>query len=265
MAKQKKIGIKYYLNKRLNPSKLGDGDHFPVYVRVIYNRESSQFYFPLLYGDGTLNEEKFESFFTNRSNQKINKQIDRFDSLIIDIIRFESSKIGDKYKIKGLSKKISNYYGSIIPEFENHLKKCLESELSGNEKISFSDISHEVLFFFEVYYLIEGVLNKDLKSELSDSLVNKILAYINLLAFSNTFNFPVLEDNPWQFIDWVRDEKLKANFKDFLFNQHVQSKEFPNKDKDSRIQKLYNEYKCTEIQIPKCLKTIDLVVIELTG
>ena len=42
MAKEKKITIKHFLNKRLRPRMSNaDGDRFPVYTNVTYNRQTT--------------------------------------------------------------------------------------------------------------------------------------------------------------------------------------------------------------------------------
>ena len=257
MAKEKKIGIRYYLNTQLNPQVLKGEDHFPVYVRVVYNRLNTQFFFPLLYKASYITAKEFQDFFVDRSNPEINKQIETFEDELKKIVRFEFKIKGDSFHIRGIADKLFVYHRSLVELIEKLLiveLRGFATKAAGNNKVQ--DLIHDAWHFPEMYYLIQNNLIPNLKENLPDKMKIRIAAFINYIAFrsqSNTENFV-------KAIHWI-DRSHQIEFKDFLLNQDLEQV-FKGERKTSPSIRLFHEYKVKPNEAPKCLAVMDQMVVD---
>ena len=81
MAREKKINIRYYLNKNLKHLQVGEDVQYKLYVRVTYDRMNTAFLF-FVPGYGYLTEEQFHDFFVKRTNPVINEQVEKFEDAL---------------------------------------------------------------------------------------------------------------------------------------------------------------------------------------
>ena len=97
MSKQKKITVKFFLNKNVEPI-LGLGDEllYPVYLQVTYNRRNTQL--------------RSGYMFMYPSLDKVPQdKLDFEQELIERIIRYEVNRLGDKFELKGLKDKYNQF------------------------------------------------------------------------------------------------------------------------------------------------------------
>lgn len=261
MGKQKKIGIKFFLNKRLKPEVIDDKEYYRVYVRVAYNRLSTQFYFPLLYGFGYLTEEQFERFFVQRQEHRINEQVQYFEKLIETVIRFESRVTGDDYQITGLPSRLEYYQQPMLPEMERHLKQCLRDHLQEALPAGQLDAAfHKAMFLEDSFYLVADNIKPGLKESLPLKLSNEIAAFVQFRAFAGQYNG--LEREYFIFLDWLEGRHQIA-FKEFLFSPDDSREIFKNESPSSPAIRFYKDFPIDPLKIPICLQSIDNMILSI--
>ena len=111
MARQKKISIKFYLNKNLKGRVLTDdlgNKSYPLYIRVTYDRKNTTFKYvtPFAQG-GTSVSEIFEDDINDFQKFPIHKL---YVDFLEKIIRQEIKKRGDKFSIKGINDRLLLHY-----------------------------------------------------------------------------------------------------------------------------------------------------------
>ncbi len=140
MAKEKKITVKFYLNKerksrflfqnngnlgsteihvnKFNKVKLvlpsdsneeGGIELYPVYVRVTYNRKNTQFKLILPNQDYSTILFPLESEINGVENYKYKDAIAKKKRLIERVVRAEIEKKGDSFNLNGIAERISSY------------------------------------------------------------------------------------------------------------------------------------------------------------
>ncbi|MCB0375885.1 MAG: hypothetical protein KDD04_08205 [Sinomicrobium sp.] len=85
MAKEKKIGINFFLNERLKPGKFNGQDIFPVYARITFDRKNHQCPAPV----GSMTKEQFEEKIVNSGKPEFNKILQEFEDKIRSVIAEE--------------------------------------------------------------------------------------------------------------------------------------------------------------------------------
>lgn len=146
--KQKKITVKFFLNKKGTKSIDYHPDTvFPVYVQVTFNRKTTYFPFSVLSNDA-YNDLMTESDFAEEQK--------KMKSLLINvekIIRYEINKTGeDKFELKGLSSKIQFYsiplfhYVLLFVAFE--FREFLKDNLIYRELETIENNFHAPIDFF---------------------------------------------------------------------------------------------------------------------
>jgi len=113
MKKDKKITIKFYLNKLLDAATGDKGQkYYPLYIQVTYNRKNMQL--KSMYG------EYYQTL------EEVKKGLVEFEEkMLCKVIRYESSHTTGDYDLKGLKRKYEVYSGSISEALENYLKPKL--------------------------------------------------------------------------------------------------------------------------------------------
>ncbi|WP_282782797.1 hypothetical protein [Phaeodactylibacter xiamenensis] len=125
MAKEKKVGISFFLNTRLKPYILQGEKRYPVYVRVVFNRMNHQFKFYLPTIDGRATEEEYEQLIERQENKECNDFVNSFKAKVEAIIKAEDQFYGDKYTLKGFSKDLPHYDVNLFTVLETRLKYLL--------------------------------------------------------------------------------------------------------------------------------------------
>lgn len=231
MAKGKKIGIKYFLNKKLKPVKTGAFLMYPLYVRIHFNGENTTFpiWFPSIeeymnnsdyYNDvffeqiGYLDEEAFNLIIDIHDVKEVRKEIKSMENKLENAIRFEYSILGDKFTLKGFKDRYDIYLQLFRPFAEKDLIKRLQQEIKEKE----IEVPEEVLVYFhesfiEQFYLsVEKYSKGKLENQLSKDFMNKYLCFLSMARFEE-----LVAKKEFTIIDWVSDLKLQKDFMDFLF------------------------------------------------
>lgn len=108
MIMDKKVTIKYFLNKDLSPAvyytEEGRINLFPLYIRVTYNRESTRFKFsPSIHIEENTD---IDQFFIDRKIEYIS---DDKKEIIERLVRYEVEKFGKKFTLRGLGNRLIFY------------------------------------------------------------------------------------------------------------------------------------------------------------
>lgn len=113
MKKEKKITVKFFLNKLLDAATGDKGQkYYPLYIQVTYNRKNMQL------------KSKYGEYYEKIDDVK--KGLMEFEEkMLCKVIRYESSHITDDYDLKGLKRKYEVYSGSVPEALENYLKPKL--------------------------------------------------------------------------------------------------------------------------------------------
>lgn len=261
MGKEKKIGFNYYLNTKLNSQILDGKEHYPVYVRITYNRKNTMFFFPLLYKASYVTEAEFESFFILRNDPKINEQIAQFEDEISKIMRFEIKVLGEEYSFKNLSNKRVSYHNSLTGAIEKHASQQLikESyEYSNNEEIL--SLNSDYLSLAELYTLIKTMF-PDVQKILSEEFNSLAKAYIGLVILNR--------ENPLEqyikVIDWISGVFL-LQYKNSIWEMNTNLKSyFPNEAPSSPFWVLLADFQLNKLEIHKYLNAIEKAIIKIGG
>jgi len=259
MGKEKKIGFNYYLNKKLNSHVLDGKEHYPVYARITYNRNSTMFFFPLLYKTSYVTEAEFESFFMLRNDPKINEQINKFEEELSKIMRFEINVLGEKYSFKNLSNKRMSYHNSLTGAIEKHASQQLikESyEYSKNEEIL--SLKSDYLSLAELYTLIKTMV-PNVPKILSEEFNSLAKAYVGLLILNR--ENPI--DHYIKMIDWIDGEFL-LQYKNSIWGIKTNLKPyFPNEAPSSPLWLLLEDFELNKIEIYKYLNIINKAIVTI--
>lgn len=213
----KKLTVKHYLNKKLKPD--NDGS-YPIYVRVIYNRQNTNF-----------KSEIVRLVFANENQFENNKEIIRDREyeceLISSIVNFGVDLIGDKFSITRIFNLISYWKDPLTDSFEDiFLKK--------------KDLSDQLVKFFKGQLKIKQDSIKeiiglpDLTIEvLHDLAINEVFTtditkHIYYLSILNEFSINNYGDDPWRygsdntfnFYEWS-DKNIMQKFKTFAYNSEL--------------------------------------------
>src|SRR5690606_7251944 len=139
MKKPKKITIKFFLNKNLQPQKLSkEGGRkalsiYPLYIQVIYNRTNTQFksFYGEYYSDLTKVDEE------NMSGPGLLK----FEEEIVrKIMEYEIEKKGEKFDLKTITRKYESYGQSIEGLLNGYLKSKLQRILVKTKPYEYAQV-----------------------------------------------------------------------------------------------------------------------------
>jgi hypothetical protein len=259
MAKEKKIGFRYFLNLKLKPHELGGENHYPVYVNVVYNRNNTTFYFPIPYKSGYVTESEFERFFTNRLDPNINNLVKDFENQITQIIRFEIKVVKENFQVKGLSEKRFDYNLSLGTVIEEFLTKKLVAELfeaTKNEDVE--NLYSDYLDIWEVYSLL-----KEITPNIQDLISVELKTMLKAFVMFSITNFEDLVNPEVGFvrkIDWLQ-EKIVMRYKEAVLNFDGFDKHFVNESANSPLWILVNDVNIEKKEISKYLDIIDKAIV----
>ncbi|MGP8216609.1 MAG: hypothetical protein ACLQQ4_13665 [Bacteroidia bacterium] len=206
MKKEKKITIKFFLNKLLEPATGDKGEkYYPLYIQVTYNRKNMQFKskYGMYYGD----------------LKEVKSGLMQFEERILrKAITYESNLSSSDYDLKGLKHKYEIYSTSILESLEKYLKPKLRLAI-----LKTNDDLTEVLDFSQSHatvarlYRASQLLFTNIDSYLNAKLKTELNAYLNYTGLYKmpifTFTFPTI-------MDWIEGSykadlqtKIKTAFK----------------------------------------------------
>jgi hypothetical protein len=231
MAKEKKIGIKFFLNKKLKSVK-NDGIVFhPLYVRIHFNGQNTNFpvWLPSIFAyyhktndqtrlqvvaDGDyLDEKGFQELIEDRKDKYVREALEKYEDEFRKIIRFEYKMKGEKFTLKGFHDRYIKYIQLFNPFGEKNLIQRFTIEIKDNNL----PVPNEVLIFFsdhfvEKFYQSIGQYTDGEPSHFfSKDLLNKMVCYISMKSFS------YYSGDQYSLFDWITDTKLQEDFLNFLF------------------------------------------------
>lgn len=268
--KKKKIGITYFLNKRLKPNILNGESFYPVYSRIVFNRSNTEIAFPSGICWQGLTDAQFNEIFGQRLNTDVNSEIASFEQFLEIIIRFEHRVVGDAYRVAGLSKKYYFYSLPICEEIERYIKQALLNELAQhltNDQVS--TVSHEAMSLEEAYYLAKDHIFTQLEDALPKNLITEMTAYIEFKAYTSLkepLSFMKYTDGeplPITSYDWALGG-IQTEFKNFLLSEHSKKEVFEASPLSSPTKRFYSDFKSTPFQVASCLKSIDCMIISVS-
>ena len=206
MKKDKKITVKFFLNKLLDGATGDKGQkYYPLYIQVTYNRKNMQI--KSMYG------EYYEKI------EEVKKGLMEFEErMLCKVIRYESSHIKEDYDLKGLKRKYEIYSGSISEALEQYLKPMLRlAILKTNDELTTILNFQESRATATRLYKASKMLFPDFKRHITAKLKEELEAYsyYNRLNPGQvfTYTFPTI-------IEWVEgsykkelETKLKIAYK----------------------------------------------------
>lgn len=258
MVKEKKISIKYFLNKRVKPIVNNNGEKaYRLYNQIVFNRQNIQS--PPL-KDGVM------AYATEEECDFLNKNID-FDDFfeIKKVIEYESLLVGiDNYVLKGLVERFEFYGKSvitlIISNVEEYFANYLQENLIYKEYIkmennySFQEKDNNFLdnrLFHFYNYTTEHYpqLIKDLPKDIKISISN-LITFLFLIYYIRYKNQKVefYENMPLdnEFLEIINSFRMRNFY--WLVDE--------NKGKNS-FQKLINKIKVNDLEEIEFVKWCD--------
>ncbi len=131
MDNSKKISITYYPNKRAKSITQKGVEMWPLYARIVFNRESLQV--------KALNKKGEAIYVPAQSDQPHEVLLDVFvQDVVSKIIRFEYNKLGDRFSFKGFGNRLMERYLSNIEDvvfksLDTTINKSLGDVLTHNQ------------------------------------------------------------------------------------------------------------------------------------
>jgi len=261
MGKEKKIGIKHYLNKNLKPVSSNGSERYPVYIQITFDRNNTKFAHPLsdLFDDGYLTESEFENLFESKHDARIRASVENLEKGIRNVIRFEEQKLKNRFMLKGFADRFNGYFLSLTWIIEKSLQQLmddfLKDELSEEE---FESVSHKLFSFEERYFMVKRNFIEDLPEVMPDFMRLATQAYSYLFGYLDKVNLPY--DIPA--LQWM-DDQFRQGYKDLLmdskFIQPVDIFELPLSNAALIVSDLGP---VEELKIHKCLNFIDTCILE---
>ncbi len=222
----KKVSIKFFLNKRLNyiTDDIG-AKTYPLYVQIIYNRKNTTFKYQepkVLGGQNISYSELFEDILLD--DEKFKTQARIYENIVL----YEVEKQGEKFTLKGIGDKIAYYTESIIDASRRIANASLNdffrkelSTLHYNEVVNIYDFTrrlsrvHELLGEKDFIKLYEKV-NSTLASNL---FIYSILIEFGFVLIPYSWLIGDIKGKFSNFVDelFSKLEKEKRNFQSIWF------------------------------------------------
>ncbi|MCR9101857.1 MAG: hypothetical protein NXI25_18010 [bacterium] len=242
MAKEKKIGVKFFLNTRLKPKVLAGVNRYPVYSRVTFNRKNHQSPFEFKNTiDGLMSEGEFNLYVIQRSEPRINAEIKQFEKEVRAIIKAGYKIYGDDYSLSGLSS-IHNDFKQLSLLFFTEFKTVdlLKDYTKKNYPDEFDSIigGNENIFPNTLYSTVSGLLKGNKSSRFLNWPVQLQYSIFGFMLFSSFSGFGFwnteylkLMSSDIKAIDWIA-EGTKAEFIDYLSSKEYLNEQISLNDSD---------------------------------
>lgn len=269
----KKLTIRHFLNTRIDspsPSHLYKSKEslpkrHPVYTVVTYNRKSNQFAFTWdKNADASIGftKEEFDNIFIRKQIPHFNVQITDIERLIKSSVEYEIIKLGDKFSLKGFSKRIEYYQTELMylitERIESDIYQVLEDHITVTEfkrlRLCRGNSFQE---------LIERIIdnNSGYEDFLNEALVDKIVAGNQYFQYANLHSTIATDDGNHHelvnfLIDWLNGS---ANEQIINFMKNKAKGQYETLNMVETISSPYNElsYKYVEERYPFVYSKID--------
>ncbi|MEQ8706819.1 MAG: hypothetical protein RIC19_23000 [Phaeodactylibacter sp.] len=210
MAKEKKIGIRFYLNDRLKPKMIAGKETFPVYCQITFNRKNIQCNVPLIYKGGTLTKQEFLQATELATLPEVANQLQLFEDKARKVIRIEYKHYKDRFTLKGFADDLYHYDSPLFVLLENQLKRAV---------IEFGEATETIAPDWYSLWAILEILGKEdvlqFLSSLPDDLQISLKAFVYLSGYTGR---EWQEDAPvTTALDWFTTP-LAQHFSEFLLN-----------------------------------------------
>lgn len=189
MQKQKKVTVKFFLNKAVEPVSGEKGEkNYPLYVQVTYNRKNMQA------------KSHYGAYY--KSLDEVKPALLKFEEkLIRKIIGYEASLWEGDYDLKGLKRKYAVYSISILSAIEAYIKPKLRlAVFKTKNQLSQVLNFNEQLVTVGMLYKAASLLFPDLDKYTGASLQDELNAYDHYVTLQKgpilTYNFPTI-------IEWM--------------------------------------------------------------
>ncbi len=194
MKRPKKVTVKFFLNEHLKEIEREDGNYYPLYVQITYNRKNTQI--KCAYGGFYKSMEQLEDQYA---------PLLRFEEEIFKkTVYYELGQQGEEFQLRGIGKKYDAYCASIPALFDRYLKVRLKNTLQKAQPLRFLDVLQTEKRDIPFSLLLEASyrLFDNLKAIISDEFREEMEIYELYQALlgdqirEENFRFPVV-------IDWL--------------------------------------------------------------
>jgi hypothetical protein len=218
--KTKRITVKFFLNKALQPIEINNKKAYPLYMLVTYNRKNTMLkpHYGYYYRD--LKEVSTHAGFSMPGVMAFEEKIVR------KTIAYEIAKAGSEFTLKGIHKKYDVYCLGIHSLLERHLKKTLNNASMRTEPHEFNEaLNFGPRISFETLYTICKKIYTDLDKALPKGFDEEVKMYDDFLKLYGApffdYNFPTV-------IEWL-DESIKEDYRKKLSVIHRDNKKMIDK------------------------------------
>lgn len=266
MGREKKIGVRFFLNKRLKAIEVLGVKNYPIYVQITFDRKTHQCLAPL----GHLSEVQFEKVIDGNSDSELSKQLRLFENKIISVIRGEYSILQDKFSFKGFTERLEKYDRSLLSVLENdviaHFMESMGKELKPSELQS---LDNELFSIWDLYKITTETFSDAYEKALTKELRITLLCMLYLSGFVGNHYKPD-RDNEFDYvkvIDWLNSD-LAQSFKDFLLlHAPIREKEqkmslnfFKNESTKSPVLKMFYSFNLEQFDISLIISRVNKVI-----
>ncbi|MDB5274691.1 MAG: hypothetical protein JWO58_3058 [Chitinophagaceae bacterium] len=191
MKKQKKVTVKFFVNKTVKPELVGKEKRYPLYMILTYNRRNTTL--KSLYGGYYKDIQQAE---------KESPGLLSFEERILQkIVRYELAKEEESFDLKGMYAKYEKYSESIENILSKHFKNVLWMAVLRSEPQEYSyalNFSSQRVYF-ETLYAISKKIYPDLKSLLPKEFEEEMIIFSSFKRFYPSlfsYTFPTA-------IEWI--------------------------------------------------------------
>lgn len=175
MAKEKKITIKYYLNK--NQPSSHNAMFYPLFMQITFNRKVYNFSQLILPGEQVFwkeeDLEKFENGNFSGGHRGVALELKEREKIIEDIVRYEYRLLQEDYSLKGFNDRYHWYLTPLSSVFENSLLDLFQFQAHHEKGITLSER-------LSVGKLVKYLIDTD-NSKVDDIYLVALEAYTGLL------------------------------------------------------------------------------------
>ena len=195
MKRSGKITVTFFLNKNVKPETpspmIGEGDRYPLYLQVTYNRKNTQFRSFYLGCYASLDE---------ALSGKENTDKRKYEELLIrKVVEYEVRHKGKDFQLKGLNDRYLNYSESIFFTVDQYFRNLIYSAVEKSDTV------------FKVILVPDNMQNAsfDIYYKAAERLVNEL---------NNKLPFDFSEERTMgmEFLAWVDAQKEEIRLIDWL-------------------------------------------------
>jgi hypothetical protein len=245
----------------------GGEKRYPVYTRVIFDSDSTQFSNSFSFALHGLTKEEFNDIFIEKKRTEFLNEIENFDKTLRKIIRFEKEILKDKFTLKGISKRFTAYHYGLLSMLEkncifklkeivnDYIKNDNQSEMEVNMLLSAMDD------FFEVAYLMAEQTVPNLREKLPKALEVLFTSFMHLRTAKIKLESMDKDNEYLKVLDWLELEP-KRQFKEYLLSPKDEADFFKNEAKHSPFILTWRKFPIQGNLILNYVAIIDNAIVE---